>query len=152
MPLKVYCPNTDCAEPILYDLRKPVTCPYCSCGLDSNATHISNAAQTKPIKKTSKTNKSHIKPKNTIKNNNHSDDIDKEDDIQLESDIDASSFAVEIEKFGDRGIKFEDLAKQSKTGYTRPPTKKVNKKKEMELFRIEASKPARIDVTDGGTE
>lgn len=146
MPLKLYCPNPSCSEPILYDLNKPIFCPFCGVQLNTSITQNTTKskdialAQTKiPIVK-DKT------PQITIVDRS---DVGAE---VIDDMIDETSFQVEIEKTGDKGITFANLAQQPKTGFSRPRPKKVNKKKEIELFRQEASKSARIEIQDTGID
>lgn len=133
MPLKLYCPDTKCCAVIEYTLEKPRFCPQCGRPLD-----MSIAA---------------VKEKIVVKKND-APLIDKvEDEQEVWIDADQIQFEGMIESFGDnKGITFDQLSQQRKTGFTREVPKKINKKKEIEAFRIEASRSARVEVTDGGPE
>lgn len=68
-------------------------------------------------------------------------------------DIDNLTFQGQIEKFSvSQNVQLGDLAQQGKTGFARDIPKRINKKKQIEEFRAEASKAARVDVQDGGAE
>lgn len=126
MPLKIFCPS--CYSSIEYNLKKPQFCTDCG----------------KPLT----ISQANIQSKSTIIHNSKPEV--ESDEIEIIEDIE---FHGSVESMGEnKGIKFEELAKQSKTGFNRPKNKKVSIKKELEIFKAEASKPARIDMSDGGIE
>ena len=154
MPLKIYCPNVNCAEPILYELTKPVVCPFCATNLSSNTSF----AGQKP-KKIEKQIKRQIKRHYEIKDNEgkDNDDFDNLDDGESLSESFSETFPnidkldVKIESFGSEdSIKLGEVMLQKKTGLNRPKTKRVNKKAEFEKFRAQAGAGGRqvIEITD----
>lgn len=122
MSLRIYC--FSCGQHTEYSLSLPIFC--CSCGGKFNQIQAENKKEVKNI-------------------------VIQEEPETI--DIDNLEFTGNIETFGDkRGIKLGELAKEEKTGFSRPIPPKISKKKAMELFKLEASKPARIEVSDAGRE
>jgi uncharacterized Zn finger protein (UPF0148 family) len=121
MPLKIYCPNVNCAEPILYELTKPIACPFCGNRFDN----VNIASQT--------TQKPKIKSiiKQVIEED---DDIDNEDNENLDINISSLQLETPIDTKKDKGVSLGEVIKQQKTGFVREKVKKVNKKKEFESF------------------
>lgn len=129
MPLKTYCTDANCSFPIEYSLEKPSFCPKCGKNLNEHNISIAN----------NKRNNTRISQPI----------IEQEPEI----DVNPEDFKVSIESFGDnKGVKFGELAEQQKTGFSRMIPKKINVKKTIASILEEAKKPAKVDVTDGGTE
>lgn len=126
MALSVYCPK--CAVPNEYTLRKPVICGFCGAPLASDSfasKNVTSAVLDAPAPS--------IAPIQTPAPKVMSPRVDIPNIQGLD---------FEIESFESNGITFKDLAHQKKTGFSRPKAKKVNLKKEVELFRTEASSMA----------
>lgn len=131
MPLICYCP--DCAFPNQYTLEKPKFCGGCAKPITAQPI-VAHKPSTKPVQRVSAP-------------------------VVVESpevEIDPSEFEIEAinAERTNKGIKFGDLAFQHKTEEIRPRLKgkKINKKKEIELLRKEASASSRIEIEDTGSE
>ena len=132
MPLKIYCPNPNCSSAIEYALQKPVCCPYCRTDLDASFGAVKHTPTIKYVNTTPKV-------------------VEKEAPPEIE--IDERNFGVDIETFGDnKGVKLGQIAEQGKTGFARSIPKRIDVKKTMASILEEARKPARVDVSDAGTE
>lgn len=159
MPLTKYCV---CGHPNLYTLEVPVFCSSCGGKFESS---ISVASQKPKITKkpiieleedvdeidedieteTSKTHKLHGLTSNKSKRNRRETE---EDNIDLDDlNISALQLDVPISTKKEKGLKFEDVAFQQKTGFSRTKPKKVNKKKEFEQFQLEAGAGGRKDIS-----
>jgi hypothetical protein len=157
MPLKVYCPNNKCSSAIEYSLQKPIYCPYC--GVELNKSISSIPIPEKNSDELGKPRKDKSKPTSLKDRLNKTKKIQAEENTEEEEfiddiDVDISKFDAVVESFGDnKGIKFSELAGQQKTGLKpRPVPKRINVKKEIEAFIAEASRPAKVEITDGGSE
>lgn len=142
MPLTIYCPH--CVEPILYSLKKPNTCPYCSKSLTTTETSTANKINEKLNKKP-----------NLVKYKEMEEDINEEEVDSFELN---GSFEVEqIDVTKDRGIKLEDLGRAPKSSVPvqrNKVKKRVNLKETLAAFSDEAGKNGRkvIEIEDKGSE
>lgn len=133
---KIYCLN--CGSPTEYSLTIPIFCS--KCGKNLNDLGISLAEVTIP----SYTNKSkislnrHISVKDETNENTEIPNIEK----------------LEIEPIlpENRGIKLGVVAKQGKTGFSRPKAKKMTIKQVEEVFKKEAIGTAKLIEIGGGEE
>ena len=126
MSLVVYCPNPSCASPNEYTLRKPVLCGFCGSPLSSVS-----LANKKPLQ-------APVAPaKATIPSSPAPIIDEKQENIEEIPNIDQLNFKIEVFGGGNK-VSFDDLAHQKKTGFNRPQVKKVNVKKEIADFQVEA--------------
>lgn len=73
---------------------------------------------------------------------------DNDDDIDIDDlNINALQLNIPISTKKDKGVTLGQVIKEQKTGIERPKPKKVNKKKELETFRIEAGMGGRKDIS-----
>ena len=141
MPLRIYC--TKCSESTEYTLNKPIYCASCGNKFGETVAAKTSVARNNNTKSTPNNSAPIQKiPLNIEENLNI-------EDIQLD---------VSVESFGERGgVKFEDLAKQPKTGFKRILPKRVNLKKAIAEFQREARPKTRQEresetVSDIGEE
>lgn len=129
MPLKIYCPS--CAQATEYTLTKPSFCSMCGNRFDGSTSIASQTQKSKP-KIVNYPKIKHPQDEEIIEDNDEI--IEELNDIN----INALELDIPIDTQKDKGIKFEELAFQKKTGFVREKAKKVNKKKEFELFLSQA--------------
>jgi len=168
MPLKVYCPNSKCSEPILYDLTKPIMCPFCGTNLNSNTSFASQKpkkiVKIKELEKELEDEPEEIdedlelndEPENRkhklfgqtgkSKRNKNRREINEDIDVD-ELNISSLQLDVPISTKKDKGVTLGQVMKEEKTGFVRPKPKKVNKKAELEAFRLEAGLGGRKDIS-----
>lgn len=146
MPLKIYC--TSCSEPNEYTLTRPAFCSSCGSRFEGSIFIVSK----KSNNKNEKTWRQPMAGALAVNDTYIEDNVENIDNIK---DINLNSLQLEIpiDKQKEKGIKFEDLAKQQKTGFTRDKPKKVNKKKDFQAFLTEAANTKKsIEIADNGPE
>lgn len=126
MHLKIYCEK--CGAPNLYIDAKPHFCSTCSASFNPG----------KPQKAPPK-----LKARQIEKEEEIEEDLDKEDNVEVP---DIKKLEYKIEKFGNRGVKFEEVYAQGKGGSGGEGFKRPTVNYTMEDFKKEASNSkVRID-------
>ncbi len=133
MSLRTYCPR--CSEAILYNLTKPIACPFCMTKLDGSSISTASLVRTQPTAPVARR-----EPEPEYEDTSVIDNI--------------SQLDVEIESSDNGGIKLGEIGVQKKTGFSRPKLKRINKKSELETFRSEAGfgKTKSIDIGDNAPD
>lgn len=166
MPLKIYC--VSCSFPTEYTLEKPSFCSSCGAKFGGFISSIADRKSTKKLvaiepedddiddidgELETEQPKRHKLYGQTSRNNKKikrvSREIDDNDDnIDIDDlNINALQLDIPISTKKDKGVTLGQVIKEQKTGIERPKPKKVNKKKELETFRIEAGMGGRKDIS-----
>lgn len=157
MPLKIYC---RCGESTEYTLNKPVFCAACGTKFESSIS-LANQKPKKIIKSQvieTEDEEEVIGPikvhplfgqrkskKQKLEINN--EDFDDLDDGEFLPDINALELDIPISNKKEKGVTLGQVIKEQKTGFAREKPKKVNKKKELEEFRLSAGLGGRKDIS-----
>lgn len=178
MPLTKYCPS--CAFPNLYTLETPIFCSSCGAKFDGSISvankkpkpKLVNYPKIKELELDTNDNFDDLNDGESLSENEETPKVhklfgqtskksrkirqeDEDDGANIDDlNINALELDIPISIQKEKGVTLGQVIKEQKTGFERPKPKRVNKKAEMEKFKLEAGAGGRKDISieDKGLE